>query len=79
MIEHAHSNANGIAGPNIQCTGSQICARIEQPSADSSIISQGIENSPKLTALEKQPSESHELTATEKITKLKSQYVELYQ
>lgn len=43
---------------------------------DSSIISQAIGNSPELTALEKQP---EDLTALEKIEKLKAQYVELYQ
>jgi len=35
---------------------------------------QGTENSPKLTALEKQ-SDSHELTAMEKVTKLKTQWL----
>jgi hypothetical protein len=39
---------------------------------DSSIISQAIGNSPKLTALEKQPDD---LTAEEKITKLKTQWL----
>ena len=43
---------------------------------ESSIISQAIGNSPELTTLEKQP---EDLTAMEKITKLKAQYVELYQ
>jgi hypothetical protein len=43
---------------------------------DSSIISQAIGDSPELTALEKQPDD---LTATEKVEKLKAQYVELYQ
>jgi len=41
---------------------------------DSSIISQAIGNSPELTTLEKQP---EDLTATEKITKLKQQWLEL--
>ena len=43
---------------------------------DSSIVSQAIGDSPDLTALEKQPDD---LTAMEKITKLKAQYVQLYQ
>jgi hypothetical protein len=43
---------------------------------DSSIISQAIGNSPELTALKKQPDD---LTALEKIEKLKAQYVKLYQ
>lgn len=43
---------------------------------DSSIISQAIGDSPELTALKKQPDD---LTALEKIEKLKAQYVELYQ
>jgi hypothetical protein len=42
---------------------------------DSSIISQAIGNSPKLTALEKQPEDSSELTAIKKITKLKTQWL----
>ena len=41
---------------------------------DSSIISQAIGDSPELTALEKQPDD---LTAMEKITKLKQQWLEL--
>ena len=41
---------------------------------DSSIISQAIGNSPELTALEKQP---EDLTALEKIEKLKQQWLEL--
>ena len=41
---------------------------------DSSIISQAIGNSPELTALEKQPDD---LTALEKIEKLKKQWLEL--
>ena len=41
---------------------------------DSSIISQAIGNSPELTALEKQ---TDNLTAMEKITKLKQQWIEL--
>jgi hypothetical protein len=50
----------------------------QQQSEDSPIISQGIADSPKLTTLEKQPAEdSPELTATEKITKLKQQWIEL--
>ena len=41
-------------------------------------IAQGIGDSPKLTALEnQQPNDSPELTATEKITKLKTQWLEL--
>jgi hypothetical protein len=52
-------------------------AEFQQPE-DSPITSQGIENSPKLTALEKQqPTDSPQLTATEKITKLKTQWMEL--
>jgi hypothetical protein len=43
---------------------------------NSSIIYQAIGNSPELTAMEKQP---EDLTATEKVEKLKAQYVELYQ
>jgi hypothetical protein len=49
----------------------------QQQSEDSPIISQGIADSPKLTALEKQPEDSSQLTATEKITKLKQQWMEL--
>ena len=41
---------------------------------DSSIISQAIGNSPELTALKKQPDD---LTAMEKITKLKTQWLDL--
>jgi hypothetical protein len=43
---------------------------------DTSIISQAIGDSPELTTLEKQPDD---LTAMEKITKLKQQWIELYQ
>ena len=41
---------------------------------ESSIISQAIGNSPELTTLEKQP---EDLTAMEKITKLKQQWLEI--
>ena len=43
---------------------------------DTSIISQAIGDSPELTTLEKQPDD---LTAMEKITKLKQKWIELYQ
>lgn len=48
-----------------------------QQSDDSPITVQGIEDSTKLTALEKQPGDSTELTATEKTTKLKTQWLDL--
>ena len=64
-------------------------AAFQQQSEDSPIISQGIKgsptisqeigNSPKLTGLEKQSEESSELTALEKVEKLKQQWMELYQ
>ena len=43
---------------------------------ESSIISHAIGDSPELTTLEKQPDD---LTAMEKITKLKQKWIELYQ
>ncbi len=50
---------------------------MSQAIGDSPITTQAIENSPKLTTLEKQPEESGDLTATEKTTKLKQQWLEL--
>jgi hypothetical protein len=44
---------------------------IFQQPEDSTIIFQGIKDSPELTALEKQSKDSSELIAPEKITKLK--------
>ena len=72
-------NGNGI---EIQQQGSLptgITQQLEGLSIkDSPIISQGIGASPKLTTLEKQQSDnSPELTATEKTTKLKQQWLEL--
>jgi hypothetical protein len=72
-------NDNGI---EIQQQGSLptgITQQLEDLSIkDSPIISQGLGDSPKLTTLEKQQSDhSPELTATEKTTKLKQQWLEL--
>ena len=50
---------------------------IFQQPEDSTIIFQGIKDSPELTALEKQSKDSSELIAPEKITKLKQQWLEL--
>ena len=51
---------------------------ISQVTEDSPIISQQIGNSPALTATETQPEDSSsDLTATEKITKLKQQWLDL--
>ena len=72
-------NDNGI---EIQQQGSLpigITQQLEDLSIkDSPIMSQGIGSSPKLTALEKQQSDNApELTATEKTTKLKQQWLDL--
>jgi hypothetical protein len=48
---------------------------VQQQLEDSRITAQGISDSPKLTTLEKQPEGSGDLTATEKITKLKTQWL----
>jgi hypothetical protein len=56
---------------------SSAVSTLQQQSEDSPIISQAIVDSPKLAALEKQPEDSSELTATEKITKLKQQWLDL--
>jgi hypothetical protein len=47
---------------------------VQQESEESPMISQALENSPKLTTLEKQPEGIHELT-TEKMNKLKTQWL----
>jgi hypothetical protein len=64
--------------PPLNTLASASVSQVQQQPVESSIISQTIENSPKLTAFEKQqPSDSPDLTATEKIVKLKTQWLEL--
>jgi hypothetical protein len=54
-----------------------VVSTFQQQLVDSPVISQGIKDSPKLTALAKQPENSPGLTATEKTTKLKQQWLNL--
>jgi hypothetical protein len=73
--------------PQQTVTSAAVTFQQQPPGEDSPIITQGIKgsptisqeigNSPKLTALEKQSEDSSELTATEKIIKLKKQWLEL--
>jgi hypothetical protein len=62
--------------PSTTAAAASTVSAFQQPE-ESPILSQGIVDSPKLTTLEKQPEDSPELTATEKITKLKTQWLEL--
>ena len=63
--------------PTSTLTAASAISQVQQPVEDSPIMSQGIENSPKLTTLEKQTVDSPELSTTEKITKLKTQWIDL--
>jgi len=76
-------NSNNLPSSTLQAASA--ISPVQQQSADSplifygndtSIISQAIGDSPELTTLEKQPDD---LTSMEKITKLKQQWIELYQ
>ena len=68
------------AGQELSCTIENTVTSLSglQGTTESSITSQGVGDSPKLIALAKQPAEdSSDLTAIEKITKLKQQWLEL--
>jgi hypothetical protein len=78
-----YESQNSDNSPSSTLQAASVISPVQQQSADSplifygnesSLISQAIEDSPELTALEKQPDD---LTAMEKITKLKQQWLEL--
>jgi hypothetical protein len=78
-----YKSKNSDNSPSSTLQAASAISPVQQQSADSplifygnesSIISQAIGDSPELTALEKQPDD---LTAMEKITKLKTQWLDL--
>src|ERR687897_3876208 len=78
-----YKSQNSDNSPSSTLQDASAISPVQQPSADSllifygnesSIISQAIGDSPELTALEKQ---QDDLTAMEKITKLKKQWLDL--
>ena len=78
-----YKSQNSDNSPSSTLQAASVISPVQQQSADSllifygnesSIISQAIGDSPELTGLEKQPDD---LTAMEKITKLKKQWLDL--
>ena len=62
--------------PSSTLAASSVLSSVQQSAEDSPIISQGIQDLPKSLELDKQSSDSVELTTTEKIDKLKTQWLE---
>jgi hypothetical protein len=65
--------------PPLNTLATSIVSQVQQQPEDSPLISQALDNSPKLTALEKQSTDLQQLTAMEKITKLKTQWLDQLQ
>ena len=63
-------SSTGLDSINVKCTG-PICAKLEQQSADSPIVNHGKDS----TTMSQGVGNSHELTAMEKITQLKTQWL----
>ena len=83
---HFHKSQESDNLPSSTLQSASTISPVQQQSTDSplifygndpSIISQAIGNLPELIALEKQPADSPDLTAMEKITKLKIQWLGL--
>ena len=83
---HFHKSQENDNLPSSTLHSASTISPVQQQSTDSplifygndhSIISQAIGNLPELIALEKQPADSPDLTAMEKITKLKIQWLGL--
>ena len=83
---HFHKPQESDNLPSSTLQSASTISPVQQQSTDSplifygndpSIISQAIGNLPELIALEKQPADSPDLTAMEKITKLKIQWLGL--
>lgn len=83
---HFHKSQESDNLPSSTLQSASTISPVQQQSTDSplifygndpSIISQAIGNLPELIALEKQPTDSPDLTAMEKITKLKIQWLGL--